>query len=57
MICCQLRRIFMLNINRTQVISLIQLELDKFDTLISDDSKGFNDSFKPFSLDYLNLES
>jgi len=47
----------MLNINRTQVISLIQLELDKFDTLISDDSKGFNDSFKPFSLDYLNLES
>lgn len=46
----------MLKINRTQVISLIQLELDKFDTRISDDIKRFNDSFNTLSLDDLNLE-
>jgi hypothetical protein len=46
----------MLKINRTKVIGLIQLELDKFDNLISDNSIGFIDSFNALSLDDLNLE-
>jgi len=41
---------------KNELSALIELELDKFDNLISKEIKGFNDSFNALSLDYLILE-
>ena len=41
---------------KNELSDLIELELDKFDSLISKEIKGFNDSFNALSLDYLILE-
>ena len=41
---------------KNELSDLIELELDKFDSLISKEIKGFNDSFNTLSLDYLILE-
>ena len=41
---------------KNELSGLIELELDKFDNLISKEIKAFNDSFNALSLDYLILE-